>query len=55
MKQLLDEKILLELLLLAQDVEQKAQELCNLTAEIDEKWRDRLKSLTKKPSIHSNT
>ena len=55
MKQLPDEKILLELLSLAQETEQKAKELCDLTAEVDEKWRDCLKSPTKKPSIHSNT
>jgi hypothetical protein len=53
MKQLPNEKILLELLSLAQDAEQKAKELCDLTAEVDEKWRDRLKSPTKKPSIHT--
>ena len=41
MKQLLDEKILLELLSLAQETEQKAKELCDLTAEVDEKWRAR--------------
>ena len=49
MKQPPDEKILLELLSLAQDVEQKAKELCDLTAELDEKWRDRLKSTTGEP------
>jgi hypothetical protein len=42
MKQLPNEKILLELLELAQDAEQKAKELCDLTAEVDEKWRIRL-------------
>jgi len=42
MKQLPDEKTLLELLFLAQEAEQKAKELCDLTAEIDEKWRVRL-------------
>jgi hypothetical protein len=42
MKQLPDEKTLLELLFLAQEAEQKAKELCDLTAEIDEKWRIRL-------------
>ena len=55
MKQFPDEKILLELLLLAQDVEQKVKELCDLTAEVDEKWPARLKLPTGKPSIHSNT
>ena len=55
MKQLPDEKILLELLSLAQDAEQKAKELCDLTAEVDEKWRDRLNSTTKKRSIRRNT
>jgi hypothetical protein len=39
MKQLPDEKTLLELLSLAIDAEQKAKALCDLTAEIDEKWR----------------
>lgn len=42
MKQLLDEKTLLELLTLAQQAEQQAKELCDLTAEIDEKWHIRL-------------
>ncbi len=54
MKQLPDEKTLLELLFLAQDAEQKAKELCDLTAEVDEKWRIRLKPSTKQPSIRSN-
>lgn len=44
MKQLPDEKTLLELLSLATDAEQKAKALCDLTAEIDEKWRIRLES-----------
>ncbi|MCC0178457.1 hypothetical protein I4641_15885 [Waterburya agarophytonicola K14] len=44
MKQLPDEKTLLSLLELAQDAEQKAKSLCDLTAEIDEKWRVRLES-----------
>ena len=48
MKQLPDEKTLLELLELATDAEQKAKALCDLTAEIDEKWRVRLES---KPSL----
>lgn len=42
MKQLPDEKTLLELLQLAKDAELHAKELCDLTAEIDEKWRIRL-------------
>jgi hypothetical protein len=54
MKQLPDEKILLELLSIAQEAEQKAKELCDLTAEVDEKWRIRLKARTEKPSIRSN-
>jgi hypothetical protein len=44
MKQLPDEKTLLELLEIATDAEQKAKALCDLTAEIDEKWRIRLES-----------
>jgi hypothetical protein len=44
MKQLPDEKTLLELLSLATDAEQKAKDLCDLTAEVDEKWRLRLES-----------
>lgn len=44
MKQLPDKNTLLSLLELAQDAEQKAKALCDLTAEIDEKWRVRLKS-----------
>lgn len=44
MKQLPDEKTLLELLEMAADAEQKAKALCDLTAEIDEKWRVRLES-----------
>lgn len=54
MKQLPDEKTLLELLSLAQNAEQKAKELCDLTAEVDEKWRIRLKPTTEPPSIRSN-
>ncbi len=42
MKKLPNEKTLLSLLELAQDAEQKAKTLCDLTAEIDEKWRVRL-------------
>jgi coenzyme F420-reducing hydrogenase alpha subunit len=41
-KKLPDEKTQNELLNLAQDAEQKAKALCDLTAEIDEKWRVRL-------------
>jgi len=41
-KQLPDEKTLLELLELAKDAEKKAKELCDLTTQIDEKWRIRL-------------
>jgi uncharacterized protein len=44
MKQLPDEKTLLELLEIATDAEQKAKALCDLTADIDEKWRIRLES-----------
>ena len=44
MKQLPDEDTLLYLLELAQDAEQKAKALCDLTAEVDEKWRVRLES-----------
>ncbi|MEN9871045.1 MAG: hypothetical protein RLZZ171_2033 [Cyanobacteriota bacterium] len=47
MKQLPDENTLLSLLKLTQDAEQKALALCDLTAEIDEKWRVRLKSKRK--------
>jgi hypothetical protein len=54
MKQLPDEKTLLELLFLAQEAEQKAKELCDLTAEIDEKWRIRLEPspLSLSPNSH---
>ncbi|MGL4881045.1 MAG: hypothetical protein ACRC8K_08260 [Waterburya sp.] len=47
MKQLPDEKTLLELLDLARDAETKAKALCDLTTEIDEKWRVRLESRRK--------
>jgi hypothetical protein len=47
MKQLPDEKTLLELLDLARDAEDKAKALCDLTTEIDEKWRVRLESRRK--------
>ena len=47
MKQLPDENTLLSLLELAQDAEQKAKALWDLTAEVDEKWRVRLKSKRK--------
>lgn len=47
MKQLPDEKTLLSLLELAQDAEQKAKALCDLTTEVDEKWRVRLESKRK--------
>jgi hypothetical protein len=47
MKQLPDEKTLLELLDLARDAEDKAKALCDLTTEIDEKWRVRLDSRRK--------
>ena len=47
MKQLPDKNTLLSLLELAQDAEQKAKALCDLTAEIDEKWRVRLESKRK--------
>jgi hypothetical protein len=42
MKQLPNEKIWLELLELARNTEQKTKALCDLTAEVDEKWRIRL-------------
>ena len=45
--QLPDEKTLLKLLELARDAEKKAQALCDLTTEIDEKWRVRLESKRK--------
>ena len=44
MKELPDEKTLDELLELAKDFEQKAQDLYVLATEIDEKWRIRLES-----------
>lgn len=47
MKQLPNENTLLSLLKLAQDAEQKAKYLCDLTTEIDEKWRIRLESKDK--------
>jgi hypothetical protein len=47
MKQLPDEKTLLKLLELARDAEKKAQALCDLTTEIDEKWRFRFESKRK--------
>ena len=47
MKQLPDEKTLLSLLEVAQDAEQKAKALCDLTTEVDEKWRVRLESKRK--------
>ena len=47
MKKLPDEKTLLSMLELAQDAEQKAKALCDLTTEVDEKWRVRLKSKRK--------
>ena len=47
MKKLSDEKTLLSLLELAQDAEQKAKALCDLTTEVDEKWRVRLESKRK--------
>ena len=47
MKKLPDEKTLLSLLELAQDAEQKAKALCDLTTEVDEKWRVRLESKRK--------
>ena len=47
MKQLPDENLLLSLLELAQDAEQKAKALCDLTAEVNEKWRIRLGSKRK--------
>jgi hypothetical protein len=47
MKQLPDENTLRSLLELARDAEQKAKAFCDLTAEIDEKWRVRLESKRK--------
>jgi hypothetical protein len=47
MKQLPDKNTLLSLLELTRDAEQKAKALCDLTAEIDEKWRVRLESKRK--------
>lgn len=44
MRELPDEKTLDELLELAKDFEQKAQDLYVLATEIDEKWRSRLES-----------
>jgi hypothetical protein len=44
MKQLPDEKTLLELLELAKDFEQQMISLYELATEIDEKWRVRLES-----------
>lgn len=44
MKQLPNEKTLLELLEMAREAEQKAKKLCDLTAEIDEKWRIKLEN-----------
>ncbi|MDJ0717512.1 MAG: hypothetical protein QNJ54_25375 [Prochloraceae cyanobacterium] len=55
MKQLPDEKTLLELLELAQDAEQKAKALCDLTAEIDEKSRICLDSRKNKTMAKRNT
>ena len=54
MKKLPDEKTLLSLLELAQDAEQKAKALCDLTAEVDEKWRVRLESKRKVTMRKSN-
>ncbi|MCU0536414.1 MAG: hypothetical protein MUD14_21205 [Hydrococcus sp. Prado102] len=54
MKQLPDEKTLLELLEMATDAEQKAKALCDLTAEIDEKWRIRLESKCKVAAQHKS-
>ena len=53
MKQIPDEDTLLSLLELAQDAEQKAKALGDLTAEIDEKWRVRLE-LKRKVAIHKS-
>ncbi len=52
MKQLPDENTLLCLLELAQDAEQKAKALCDLTPEVDEKWRVRWES-KRKVVIHT--
>ncbi|MGL5075310.1 MAG: hypothetical protein ACRDBG_05645 [Waterburya sp.] len=55
MKQLPDEKTLLELLDLARDAEEKAKVLCDLTTEIDEKWRVRLESRRKATNRKSDS
>lgn len=44
MKQLPDEQTMLELLEMAREAEEKVKELCDLTAEIDEKWRIKLEN-----------
>jgi hypothetical protein len=44
MNQLPDEQTMLELLKLANDAEEKLKALCDLTAEVDEKWHIRLES-----------
>ncbi|GFE68619.1 hypothetical protein [Chroococcus sp. FPU101] len=43
MKQLPDDKILIELLEMAREAEEEAKSLCNLATEIDEKWCIHLK------------
>lgn len=54
MKKLPDESTLQSLLELALSAEQKAKGLCDLTAEIDEKWRVRLESKRKIAMQKSN-
>jgi hypothetical protein len=55
MKQLPDENTLLSLLKIAQDAEQKAKDLCDLTAGIDEKWQVRFDSKSKVAIQKSNS
>ncbi|MGL5075309.1 MAG: hypothetical protein ACRDBG_05640 [Waterburya sp.] len=55
MKQLPDEKTLLELLELAQDFEQQTISLYELATEIDEKWRVRLESKRRVAIENSNS
>jgi hypothetical protein len=44
MNQLPDEQIMLELLKLANDAEEKLKSLCDSTVEVDEKWHIRFES-----------
>ncbi len=54
MKQLPVDNTMRSLLELAQDAEEKAKALCDLTTAIDEKWRTRLESKLKVGSKGSN-